>query len=72
MKVFLKAKNTQRAADEAAKPLQSYRDEELAKMRAIFFDPNSRYHTLRHEFVNKIKKSKQGISTDKAKAATVS
>ena len=69
---FLAAKNAQRAADEAAKPLAKYREEELAKMHAIFFNDDSVYHTARYEFVNKIKKPKQTAAPEKQKAAAVS
>ena len=61
MEGFLRAKAKQRQTDEALKPLAQYREEELQKMRAIFFNPASDYHLLRHNFVNKIKTSK--IST---------
>ncbi|GAB2461794.1 hydrogenase maturation protein [Comamonas humi] len=44
-----------RARDEAAKPLQRYRDEELAQMRRNFFEPGEPYHALRSAFVRKHK-----------------
>ncbi|MFC6981174.1 enoyl-CoA hydratase-related protein [Microbulbifer taiwanensis] len=50
----LKAKRDLRAADEKRKPLQQYRDEELEKMRATFFDAESEYHRARRHFVYKI------------------
>ncbi|MFF7990634.1 hypothetical protein ACFZDG_12710 [Kitasatospora xanthocidica] len=40
-----------RAADEAAKPLAVYREEEPAVMRRQFFTPESPYHALRSAFV---------------------
>jgi len=49
----LQAKISMRAADEAQKPLQQYRDEELEKMRAVFFDPQAQYHRSRACFVYK-------------------
>jgi putative two-component system hydrogenase maturation factor HypX/HoxX len=50
---FLDEKETQRANDEAIKPLQSYRDEELAFMYESFYNENSPFNTLRKEFVYK-------------------
>jgi putative two-component system hydrogenase maturation factor HypX/HoxX len=38
---------------EAEKPLHVYRDEELDRMHAIFFDPEQPYHALRRAFVRK-------------------
>lgn len=49
----LRAKAAMREADEQRKPLQQYRDEELQKMRAIFFDPRADYHRARRDFVYK-------------------
>lgn len=48
-------KQAQRAADEALKPLQQYRDEELAHMRRNFFDASEPYAALRSAFVRKEK-----------------
>jgi putative two-component system hydrogenase maturation factor HypX/HoxX len=54
----IEAKRRQRALDEASKPLESYRDEELEKMRRNFwgFDPS--YHVARHNFIRKVVKSR--------------
>jgi putative two-component system hydrogenase maturation factor HypX/HoxX len=49
----LRAKRDQRFADEAAKPLDSYRAEELANMRRNFYGFDSSYHVARFHFVNK-------------------
>jgi putative two-component system hydrogenase maturation factor HypX/HoxX len=38
---------------EAIKPLAVHRQEELAAMRSIFFDPDAPYHSLRRAFVRK-------------------
>jgi putative two-component system protein, hydrogenase maturation factor HypX/HoxX len=51
---FLAQKHQQRSADEAERPLETYRQDELAKMKAIFDDPNSSYHEARRNFVYKI------------------
>lgn len=50
----LAAKRERRARDEAAKPLQAYRDEELAKMRRNFFGFDPSYHVARYHFVHKM------------------
>jgi putative two-component system protein, hydrogenase maturation factor HypX/HoxX len=54
----VEAKREQRERDEAAKPLENYRTEELEKMRRNFwgFDPS--YHVARHNFIRKIPKSR--------------
>ncbi|MFH9059630.1 enoyl-CoA hydratase-related protein [Streptomyces coeruleorubidus] len=48
------AKATARHADELQRPLAEYRRTELARMRAIFFDPQAPYHALRSAFVRKV------------------
>lgn len=48
------AKCARRAADQAAKPLQQYRDEELARMRRNFYGFDPSYHVARHHFVHKL------------------
>jgi putative two-component system hydrogenase maturation factor HypX/HoxX len=49
----LAAKQARRAADEAAKPLVAYRDEELAHMRRNFYGFDPSYHGARYHFVMK-------------------
>ena len=51
-------KQRQRARDEADRPLENYREAELAKMRRNFwgFDPS--YHVARHNFIRKVPKSR--------------
>ncbi|WP_392839582.1 enoyl-CoA hydratase-related protein [Streptomyces sp. LN500] len=46
-------KKTALERQEALKPLAAYRQEELAAMRSIFFDPDAPYHRLRRAFVRK-------------------
>jgi putative two-component system hydrogenase maturation factor HypX/HoxX len=53
----LAAKQTRRQADEAAQPLQSYRDAELDRMRRNFFGFDPSYHVARYNFIRKIGKS---------------
>ncbi|RIX76418.1 hydrogenase maturation protein [Acidovorax cavernicola] len=48
-------KQEARARDEAIKPLQAYRDEELAHMRRNFFEAGEPYPALRSAFVRKHK-----------------
>ena len=47
------AKASARQADERRRPLADYRRAELARMRAVFFDPQAPYHALRSAFVRK-------------------
>ncbi|MFC8074493.1 hydrogenase maturation protein [Streptomyces sp. NPDC057307] len=50
-------KKAARERDEAVAPLSTYRERELAEMRATFFDPDAPYHALRAAFVQKTKPS---------------
>ena len=50
----LARKQYSRLQDEATKPLESYRQYELQRMKAIFDNPQSEYHQLRYNFVYKI------------------
>jgi putative two-component system protein, hydrogenase maturation factor HypX/HoxX len=54
----IEAKNRRRAADEAEKPLERYREEELDRMRLNFFGFDSSYHVARYNFVNKVPRSR--------------
>ncbi|MGW1953269.1 enoyl-CoA hydratase-related protein [Streptomyces sp. NPDC001920] len=47
------AKAAVRRASEERHPLAEYRRDELARMRAILFDPHAPYHALRSAFVRK-------------------
>lgn len=51
---LLERKQQSRLQDESLQPLESYRHNELQKMKAIFDDPQSEYHHLRYNFVHKI------------------
>lgn len=55
---LLEAKNRQRTADESAKPLENYRQEELERMRLNFFGFDSSYHVARYNFVHKVPRSR--------------
>ncbi|MBV8219552.1 MAG: hypothetical protein JO325_13885 [Solirubrobacterales bacterium] len=50
----LEHKHLRRAHDERVKPLESYRQEELARSRQCFFGPGSGYHEARRRFVYKL------------------
>jgi putative two-component system hydrogenase maturation factor HypX/HoxX len=50
----LEHKRRRRAFDEAVKPLQAYRDEEMARSHRCFFAPDRSYHRARRRFVLKL------------------
>lgn len=50
----LSGKRFCRATDEAAKPLDVYRREELEHMAVNFFGPDPSYHVARRDFVHKV------------------
>lgn len=52
--LLLQRKNSNRAADEAFKPLEDYRKEELGRMKENFFGEDPAYHVARYHFVHKI------------------
>ena len=58
----LEAKRRQRAADEAARPLESYRAEELARMHLNFYGFDPSYHVARYNFIYKIPKSRTPLT----------
>jgi putative two-component system hydrogenase maturation factor HypX/HoxX len=50
----LRDKRHRRALDEHTKPLQAYREEELARCHECFFGPDRAYHEARRRFVDKL------------------
>ncbi|MFA9461586.1 hydrogenase maturation protein [Thiohalorhabdus methylotrophus] len=54
----LAAKRQRRAADEADKPIDEYRAEELERMRLNFFGFDPSYHVARYNFVHKVPHSR--------------
>lgn len=50
----LEGKRRRRARDEALKPLNAYRQEELARSYRCFFGADQSYHDARHRFVYKL------------------
>ncbi len=59
----------QREVDEAAKPLETYRQEELERMRLNFFGFDSSYHVARYNFVHKVPRSRTPLHLAKHRAA---
>jgi putative two-component system hydrogenase maturation factor HypX/HoxX len=55
---LLAAKNASRAVEEARKPLDAYRSEELARMKLNFFGFDPSYHVARYNFVHKVPRSR--------------
>ena len=53
----LQDKRRRRAIDERVKPLQAYRDEELARCHECFFGPDRAYHEARRRFVHKLRQA---------------
>ena len=51
---LLVEKQRNRAADEAAKPLARYREEEMERMKLNFYGFDPSYHVARYNFVHKI------------------
>ena len=58
----LEAKQSIRAADEASKPLQQYREQELEKMKLNFYGFDPSYHVARYNFVYKVPKSRTPLT----------
>jgi putative two-component system protein, hydrogenase maturation factor HypX/HoxX len=50
----LEDKQLRRSHDERVKPLEAYRQEELARCQECFFGPDSGYHDARRRFVYKV------------------
>jgi putative two-component system hydrogenase maturation factor HypX/HoxX len=55
---LLREKATRRSADEARKPLEAYRREELERMRMNFYGFDPSYHVARYNFVRSVPKSR--------------
>ena len=56
------AKRRRREADEAEKPLEAYRAEELARLRLNFYGFDPSYHIARYNFIHKIPKSRTPLT----------
>jgi putative two-component system hydrogenase maturation factor HypX/HoxX len=55
-------KRRRREQDEAAKPLDAYRSEELARLRLNFYGFDSSYHVARYNFIRKVPKSRTPLT----------
>jgi putative two-component system hydrogenase maturation factor HypX/HoxX len=51
--LLLADKRARRARDEAEKPLDAYRDEELSRMRLAFYGFDPSYHVARWRFITR-------------------
>jgi len=58
----IEAKRRNRARDEGEKPLESYRAEELARMRFNFYGFDPSYHVARYNFIRKVPKSRTPLT----------
>lgn len=56
--LLIKEKRRRRMEDEAAKPLASYRREELERMKLNFFGFDPSYHIARYNFIRHVPKSR--------------
>jgi putative two-component system hydrogenase maturation factor HypX/HoxX len=54
LRALLRVKQERRRTDEARKPLQAYRDEELARMHRNFYGFDPSYHIARSNFVHRV------------------
>jgi putative two-component system hydrogenase maturation factor HypX/HoxX len=55
-------KRRRREQDEAAKPLDAYRSEELARLRLNFYGFDASYHVARYNFIRKVPKSRTPLT----------
>ena len=65
----LEQKTTARDRDEAAKPLDAYRSEELERMRKNFYGFDPSYHVARYNFVHKVPKSRTPLTLARHRAS---
>lgn len=56
------AKRRRRAADEAEKPLETYRAEELSRVRLNFYGFDPSYHVARYNFITRVAKSRTPLT----------
>jgi putative two-component system hydrogenase maturation factor HypX/HoxX len=60
--VRLADKRSRRERDEADKPLDAYRTEELARLRLNFYGFDPSYHVARYNFIHKVPKSRTPLT----------
>ncbi|MGQ0682319.1 hydrogenase maturation protein [Bradyrhizobium sp.] len=58
----LAEKQKRRAADDAEKPLEAYRKDELRRMRLNFYGFDTSYHVARYNFIHKVPKSRTPLT----------
>ena len=68
----LERKRASRAADESTKPLESYRSEELERIKLNFYGFDPSYHVARYHFVFKVPKSRTPLYLARHRAGAVS
>ena len=66
---MLAEKNARRQADEALRPLDAYRSEELERMKLNFFGFDPSYHVARYHFVCKVPRSRTPLWLARHRAA---
>ncbi len=59
---WLADKQRRRAADEATRPLEAYRKDELRRMRLNFYGFDPSYHVARYNFIHKVPKSRTPLT----------
>ena len=62
---LLEAKRARRREDEARRPLESYRADELERMHMNFYGFDPSYHVARYNFVHKVPKSRTPLTIAK-------
>jgi len=68
---LLREKVARRCADEARKPLEAYRAEELERMKLNFFGFDPSYHVARDHFVRKVPRSRTPLYLARHRAPTI-
>jgi putative two-component system hydrogenase maturation factor HypX/HoxX len=68
----LAEKRRRREADEAEKPLEAYRAEELARLRLNFYGFDPSYHVARYNFITKIPKSRTPLTLARHRSRSIS
>jgi len=66
---LLEEKNARRRTDEARKPLDAYRAEELERMKQNFFGFDPSYHVARDHFVRKVPRSRTPLHLARHRSA---
>jgi len=61
-------KRRRRERDEADKPLEAYREEELARLRLNFYGFDPSYHVARYNFIHKVPKSRTPLTLARHRA----